>query len=64
MNIGISNDVHAFSNSNSWNGMYSVKVIKGNIMLFASMSISQKTDAMTVEDVVRDIWMNYIQPYV
>lgn len=64
-NIGISNNNMSFSTGNhSWNGMYTAKVTDGKLMLTATMSIYGNREAMTVEDVVKDIWINYIQRYL
>lgn len=65
MNIGISTDIHSFGGGgSSWNGMYTSKEINGKLYLSSQFSIWGNQDDMSVEDVVKDIWKTYINPYL
>ncbi|NFI94856.1 hypothetical protein FC961_10705 [Clostridium botulinum] len=64
-NIGISCDSYSFgNNNNSYNGMISSKVEDGELKLNFLLSQSFNQKNMFVEDVVREIWVNYVQPYL
>lgn len=64
-NIGISEDFMLFgANNNSWNGMYDAKLIDGELKMYATMSLANCHKEMTIDDVVTDIWENYIQIYL
>ncbi|NFH70594.1 TIR domain-containing protein [Clostridium botulinum] len=64
-NIGISCDNYSFgNNNNSYNGMISSKVEDGELKLNFLLSPSFNQKNMFVEDVVREIWVNYVQPYL
>ena len=63
-NIGLSDNTMSFGDGNSWNGMYDAKVIDGELKLYATMSLMNSQRAMTVEEVVADIWEHYIQIYL
>lgn len=63
-NIGISDDTMSFGSSNSWNGMYEAKVVDGEFKLYAAVSLRNFGDVMTIEEVVSDIWNNYIGVYL
>ena len=63
-NIGLSDNTMPFGSGNSWNGMYDAKVIDGELKLYATMSLMNSQRAMTVEEVVADIWEHYIQIYL
>lgn len=63
-NIGLSDNTIPFGSGNSWNGMYDAKVIDGELKLYATMSLLNSQKAMTVEEVVADIWEHYIQIYL
>lgn len=63
-NIGLSDNTMSFSGGNSWNGMYDAKFIDGELKLYATMSFMNSQKAMTVEEVVADIWEHYIQVYL
>lgn len=54
----------SFDGNNSWNGMYDAKFIDGELKLYATMSLMNNQKAMTIEEVVTDIWKNYIQIYL
>ena len=65
MSIGISADLHSYgSGGNSWNGMYTAKNVNGKLCLSSQFSFVGKRDNMSVDDVVKDIWKNYINPYL
>lgn len=63
-NIGLSDYTMSFGSGNSWNGMYNAKFIDGELKLYATMSFMNSQKAMTVEEVVADIWEHYIQIYL
>lgn len=63
-NIGLSDNTMSFGSGNSWNGMYDAKFIDGELKLYATMSLMNSQKAMTVEEVVADIWKHYIQIYL
>lgn len=63
-NIGLSDNTMSFGGGNSWNGMYDAKFIDGELKLYATMSFMNSQTAMTVEEVVADIWVHYIQMYL
>ena len=63
-NIGLSDNTMSFGGGNSWNGMYDAKFIDGELKLYATMSFINSQKAMTVEEVVADIWEHYIQIYL
>lgn len=46
------------------NGIYEVKVDKGELKLFASFTSYNSQQFMTSEEVVADIWKSYILPYL
>lgn len=65
MDIGISTDLHFYgSGGNSWNGMYTAKNVNGKLYLSSQLSFVGGKGNMSVEDVVKDIWENYINPYL
>ncbi len=63
-NIGVSDNIMPYGNGNSWNGMYDAKFVNGELKLFATLSFFGSQQAMTVEEVVADIWEHYIQIYL
>lgn len=60
-NIGLSDDIMLRSNGNSWNGMYDVNYIDGELKWFATLSLFNNHTAMETEEIVADIWKNYVQ---
>lgn len=64
MNIGLSNDPYSMGGNHSWNAMYTAKYADGRLGLSATLSISGNRDQMTVEEVVKDIWTNHINPWL
>lgn len=62
--IGISCDNYSFGNNGSFNGMISSKVENGKLALYFSMSMSFNEKCMPVEEVVKEIWIHYVQPYL
>ena len=63
LSIGISQGIHSTSN-NSWNGNYSVEVIDGTLVLRNFMSMTNRQCLTNSEEVVKDIWDTYIDPYL
>ncbi|WP_312653002.1 toll/interleukin-1 receptor domain-containing protein [Aminipila sp.] len=62
-NIGISCERYSMGNNNSFNGIFSVKVEDGQLVLYSMFSMSgQKT--MSTDDVAKEIWISFIQPYI
>ncbi len=62
--IGVSDNIMPHGNGDSWNGMYDAKFLNGELKLFATLSLFESQQAMTVEEVVADIWEHYIQIYL
>lgn len=63
--IGVADATTWFgSGNNSWNGMYEAKVVEGELKLYATMSMYNRDQAMTCQEVVADIWKNYVQMYL
>lgn len=62
--IGLSSEVYSYSNGNSFNGIISNKVEDGNLGLYFSFGMSFSQECKSVEEIVREIWMSYIQPYI
>lgn len=60
----ISENSISFGGGHSWNGQYDCKVSNGALKLFAAMSLGRNNEPMEAEDVVKDIWVNYIQIYL
>lgn len=63
-NIGISDNTMSLGGSTLWNGMYEAKVADGELKLYATFSLMNSGEAMTIEEVVGHIWNNYIQVYL
>lgn len=63
-NIGISDNIMPLGGSTSWNGMYEAKVVDGELKLYATFSLMNHGEAMTIEEGVNHIWSNYIQVYL
>lgn len=63
MSIYISSVSCSFGNNNSWSGMYCVKIVDNELKLYGGGSL-YKQSIITVEEVVKDIWTNYIEPYL
>lgn len=63
-NIGLSSEIYSYSNGNSFNGIISNKVENGNLGLYFSFGMSFSQECKSVEEIVREIWMSYIQPYI
>lgn len=63
-NIGLSDDTMLHSSGNSWNGMYDVNYIDGELKWFATLSLFNNHTAMETEEIVADIWKNYVQIYL
>ncbi len=63
-NIGISCDNYSFGNNSSFNGIIDSKVEDGALKLYFSLSMSFNQRSMAVEEVVKEIWVSYVQPYL
>ena len=62
-NLCISLDCNLYGN-NSWNEMYSVEMSEGELKFRSIMSHLGQSGLMNVNEVVKDIWTRYVQPYV
>lgn len=62
--IFISENSTSFGGSHSWNGQYDGNVSNGQLKLFSVMSLGRSNEPMEAEDVVKDIWVNYVQIYL
>jgi hypothetical protein len=62
--IGLSCDNSSISNSNSFNGIISSKVESGELALYFMMGISFSQECRSIEEIVREIWISYIQSYI
>ena len=63
-NIGITTGRFSISGNNSFNGIISNKYENGKLSLYSVMSMTMNQRPMTVEETVKDIWSNYILPYL
>lgn len=63
-NISISCENYSFGSNGSFNGIISSKVENGELGLCFLMSMSLNKKCMSVEEVVKEIWMNYVQAYL
>lgn len=63
-NIGLSCENYSFSNNNSFEGIISSKVKDGKLALYFMIGISFSQDCKSVEEVVKEVWTVYIQPYI
>lgn len=64
MSIGLSNDISFMSGGQSFNAIYSVENVDGNLRFKSLFGFMGNRNAMTVEDVVKDIWESHINPYL
>lgn len=62
--IGISCDNYSFGNNSSFNGMINSKVEDGELRLYFSFATSFNQHSMSVEEIVRELWVNYVQQYL
>lgn len=62
--IGMSDSTMSYGGGNSWNSMYDAEVVDGELKLYARMSLMNSQKAMTINEVVADIWGQYIQIYL
>lgn len=62
--IGISCENYSFGNNGSYNGMISSKVEGGELRLYFSFAMSLNQRGMAIEEVVKEIWVKYVQPYI
>lgn len=63
-NIGVSDNSMPYGNGNSWNGMYDAKFTDGELKWYNVLSLFNNQKAIKTEEVVADIWKNYIQIYL
>lgn len=61
--IGISCD-YSFGNNNSFNEIISSKFEDGKLYMETMMSMSLNKRKLTIEGAVKEIWMNFIQPFL
>lgn len=64
LNIGISNSRYSLGASTSWDGMYRPKEKNGVLVLEPTLSIGISQTDMGPQEVVKDIWMRYVMPYL
>ena len=65
LNIGISNSAYSFGSSTAWNGLYRSQKKNGSLVLKPMFSsIGNTRDDMGPQEVVKDIWMRYVMPYL
>lgn len=63
--IGISDATMYYGgNNNSWNGLYEAKVVDGELKLCVGLLGWNRDRAMNCQEVVADIWKNYIELYL
>lgn len=62
VSIGLSNELYPLGSTRSWNGLYMPEVIDGNLTLSSLMSLYGNSHGLTVEDIVKEIWMEHIKP--
>ncbi len=62
LNIGISNNKYLFTSGHSFNGLYSATISDGKLRLKPLLSSIE--NEMGVDDVVKDIWEKYVNPYL
>jgi len=62
--IGLSCENYSFGSNNSFNGIVSSKVQNGELALYFLMGMSFSQECKSIEEVVREIWTSYIQPYL
>lgn len=62
--IGISCENYSLGNNGSYNGMISSKVEYGELRLYFSFAMSLNQGGMSVQEVVKEIWVSYVQPYL
>ena len=63
LSIGISDNVYTFSNSKSYNEMYTPQLINGNIVVSGIMSMDRK-ETLDDENITKDVWKRFIAPYI
>lgn len=62
--IGLSCDNYSIGSNNSFNGMISSRVQNRELELYFSIGMSFNQEGKSVEEVVKGIWISYIQPYL
>lgn len=63
-NIVLSDNILPFGDGGPYIAIYDAKYNEGELSLYATMSNSNSQKAMKVEEVVADIWENYIKNYL
>lgn len=63
-NIGLSSEMYSYSNGNSFNAIISNKIENAQLKLYFLMGLSLGQECKSVEEIVREIWTTYIQPYI
>lgn len=64
LNIGVSKDNYLFASGGSWNGLYNAIVLDGKLKLKSQFSLGGTKPEMEINDVIKDIWENYVDPYL
>lgn len=62
--IFLSDCTHCMGSDNSCNGQYSYINANGEMKLHAMLSFGVQKKEMDAHEVVKDIWENYISPYL
>lgn len=62
--ISLSCENYSFSSNNSFNAMISQKLQNGKLALYFSFGMSPNQEGISIEEVVKKIWIEYIQPYL
>ena len=62
--IRISTDYNSFNRGTSWNDEYIAKNLNGKLYLSTYFSSFRNKEYMSIDDVVRNIWDNYVKPYL
>lgn len=63
-NIGLSSEIYSYSNGNSFNAIISNKIENGQLKLYFLIGLSLSQECKSAEEIVREIWTTYIQPYI
>lgn len=64
LSIGVSNNSYSFATGHSWNGLYSATILEGELKLKPLMSMGRFVSEMEIDDVIKDIWESYVEPYL
>lgn len=63
LNMGVSDNLYTFGNGKSWNEMYTPQSIEGNIII-SNMTNMNKRKTLSAEEIVKDIWERFVNPYI